>query len=63
MKQTYTFKCLTHGQFEVKQNTHDEHIADCPKCHMPSDRVYLPVPHVWEPYSNPNHPERRGVEG
>ena len=61
----YTFTCPSpgHGRFEVEQKMMEPHIADCPICNQPAERIWTPVPHVWEPYANPNHPERRGVEG
>ena len=58
----YLFKCKEHDEFEVEQSMQDEHVADCPACGWPAERVWTSTPHTWEPYSNPNHEERKGVE-
>lgn len=60
----YTYKCPTHDKFEVDEPMLDPHIiANCPNCGKICTRVWEPTPHTWSPYDNPNHPERRGVEG
>ena len=43
----YIFKCKEHGQFEVEQRIHEEHVAKCPECKVYAQRVYYPLPFKW----------------
>ena len=43
----YQFRCSEHGDFEVNQSMLEEHIANCPVCNTPAQRVYLPPIHYW----------------
>jgi len=44
----YIFKCKEHGTFEVKQEIGEPHVAHCPECWEPAERVYTPLPHTWK---------------
>jgi len=43
----YIFRCSQHGQFEDNQPMNQEHIANCPVCSQPTQRVYLPLDYYW----------------
>lgn len=59
----YTYRCNTHSEFDIEEPMDAKHEEAVCWCGATAPRVYQPTPHTWEPYSNPNHPERRGVEG
>jgi putative FmdB family regulatory protein len=40
----YGFSCQKHGEFEVWQSIHADHVAKCPKCHREGVRIFYPLP-------------------
>jgi len=43
----YDFRCMIHGIFEVTQPINAEHVANCPICGEPAERVFTPITHYF----------------
>ena len=43
----YDFKCPEHGTFTVKQSMLADHVASCPECGWPAQRIYSSLDHIW----------------
>ncbi|KKN76440.1 hypothetical protein LCGC14_0369490 [marine sediment metagenome] len=38
----YEFRCPGHGTFTLKQGILSDHVARCPECDCPAQRIYSP---------------------
>ena len=49
----YQYKCTNKdcerylAILDVEQAMDTEHVADCPVCNLPTQRIYTPLPHTW----------------
>ena len=44
----YQYKCGEHGEFEVSQPITAEHVANCPECGEPAQRVFTMPAWIWD---------------